>query len=93
VPIDGQHLVLEDAAAPREADPAPAPPIGTAGEEAGILKGKLRELERLRVAEALAKTGGNQSHAAKLLGISRYTLMSRMEEFGMARPRKRAKDE
>ncbi|MBN2060883.1 MAG: sigma-54-dependent Fis family transcriptional regulator [Deltaproteobacteria bacterium] len=33
--------------------------------------------------EALALTGGNRSHAAKLLGISRPTLHSKMEKYGL----------
>jgi transcriptional regulator with GAF, ATPase, and Fis domain len=45
--------------------------------------------ERQRVVEALEKCGGNQVHAAKLLGIARGTLIKRIEEYGLVRPRKR----
>jgi transcriptional regulator with GAF, ATPase, and Fis domain len=44
--------------------------------------------ERRRVLEALARCGGNQTQAARMLGISRGTLISRMEDYGLARPRK-----
>jgi DNA-binding NtrC family response regulator len=45
--------------------------------------------ERDRIANALEQSGGNQSRAAQLLGISRRTLVNRLDEFGFPRPRKR----
>ncbi len=53
------------------------------------LVNELRELERQRVVDALRAVAGNQSRAAKLLGISRGTLISRIQEFGLPQPRKR----
>jgi transcriptional regulator of acetoin/glycerol metabolism len=44
--------------------------------------------ERARVVAALEKCHGNQTHAAKLLGVSRRTLITRMEAYGLPRPRK-----
>jgi transcriptional regulator with PAS, ATPase and Fis domain len=44
--------------------------------------------ERERIEEALRKSAGNQMQAAKLLGISRRTLVNRLERFAMPRPRK-----
>ena len=38
---------------------------------------------RTIVGEALAITGGNRTHAAKLLGLSRPTLLARMEKYGL----------
>lgn len=46
------------------------------------------EPERQRVEAALAKHGGNQTLAARELGMARGTLLSRMDEFGIPRPRK-----
>ncbi|HEX6763923.1 MAG TPA: helix-turn-helix domain-containing protein, partial [Polyangiaceae bacterium] len=46
------------------------------------------ELERERVISALEACGGNQTRAAKLLGVSRRTLVNRIEEFNLPRPRK-----
>jgi two-component system, NtrC family, response regulator AtoC len=43
-----------------------------------------------RIAEALQASGGNQTRAARLLGISRRTLVNRLNEFNLPRPRKRA---
>ncbi|HMJ09877.1 MAG TPA: sigma 54-interacting transcriptional regulator [Polyangiaceae bacterium] len=45
--------------------------------------------ERERIMSALAECGGNQSRAAKRLGISRNTLIARIREFGLVRPRGR----
>jgi two-component system, NtrC family, response regulator AtoC len=45
--------------------------------------------ERQRVLDALEACAGNQTHAAKLLGVSRRTLINKMEKFAVPRPRKR----
>jgi two-component system, NtrC family, response regulator AtoC len=44
---------------------------------------------REQIIEALLKCAGNQTRAAKLLGISRGTLIARMESYALPRPRKR----
>ena len=45
--------------------------------------------ERTHIVEALTAAGGNQTEAAKILGISRRTLAKRLELYGIPRPRKR----
>jgi DNA-binding NtrC family response regulator len=47
------------------------------------------EDERARILRALERCAGNQTHAARLLGISRRTLISRIERYNLPRPRKR----
>ena len=44
--------------------------------------------ERERIVDALARAHGNQVRAAKILGISRRTLINRLDEYGLPRPRK-----
>jgi len=45
--------------------------------------------ERRRIIAALEQCAGNQTKAAKLLGISRRTLVTRLEEYALPRPRKK----
>jgi DNA-binding NtrC family response regulator len=47
------------------------------------------DAERDRVATALEACGGNQSQAARLLGIARNTLIARMRKYGFQGPRAR----
>jgi DNA-binding NtrC family response regulator len=46
--------------------------------------GSLAEQERRLLTEALGRTGGNQSSAARLLRISRDTLRYRMKKHGLS---------
>jgi DNA-binding NtrC family response regulator len=48
-----------------------------------------RETERALIQQALDEAGGHQGRAAALLGVSRRTLIHRLDEHGLARPRKR----
>jgi DNA-binding NtrC family response regulator len=43
----------------------------------------LESVERALLVAALARAGGNQSAAARLLGVSRDTLRYRMDKFGL----------
>ncbi len=45
--------------------------------------------ERTRIIDALEACGGNQTRAAKFLGISRRTLINRLDEYNLPRPKKR----
>jgi two-component system response regulator AtoC len=47
----------------------------------------MEEFERAQIVEALAKTRGNQTRAAKLLGIARRTLIKKIIRYGIERPR------
>jgi two-component system, NtrC family, response regulator AtoC len=65
----------------RPASDPPPPPTRS-------LKDAVAEVEKQRVLDALAEAGGNQKRAAELLGVSRGTLLSRLDAFGIPRPRK-----
>lgn len=52
------------------------------------LKEAVTDLERQRIVDALRSCGGNQTKAAELLGISRRTLVNRLNQFELPRPRK-----
>jgi DNA-binding NtrC family response regulator len=54
------------------------------------LQSEMNDLERKRIVNALEDCGGNQTKAAALLGISRRTLVSRLDAYGLPRPRKRS---
>jgi two-component system, NtrC family, response regulator AtoC len=52
------------------------------------LASAVADVERKRIVEVLEQCGGNQSRAAKMLGISRTTLQARIDSYGLKRPRK-----
>jgi len=52
------------------------------------LKDAVSDLERQRIIDALKACGGNQTRAAEMLGISRRTLVNRLDQYDLPRPRK-----
>jgi PAS domain S-box-containing protein len=64
----------EESVEPLDSSPTPSP------HRAGM---SLEETEKSMLAEALQKTGGNQTQAANLLGISRDTLRYRIKKFNL----------
>jgi DNA-binding NtrC family response regulator len=76
----------------RSAQTIPPPPNFSAPSAADMpsqVRATVAELEKQRIMEALDKCAGNQTRAAEMLGISRRTLINRLDEYGIARPRKR----
>jgi DNA-binding NtrC family response regulator len=88
-----EHLPPKLAARPapsEAATPAAGSPPGTPGlTEMERLRRDMNSLERQRILDALARCDGNQTRAAELLGVSRRTLINRLEEYAIERPRKR----
>src|SRR5262249_6805935 len=52
------------------------------------LQVQLEALEQQRILEALERCGGNQSEAARRLGMSSSTLIARLDRYRAPRPRK-----
>jgi transcriptional regulator with GAF, ATPase, and Fis domain len=50
------------------------------------LHADVEALERERIVEALRRTGGNRTHAAALLGVSRRNLIRKIARFGLGGP-------
>ncbi len=90
--IDTRHLVFEDVPA-SSSDSTSTRSAAAAASSQEALPAQLERLERDRVARALDETGGNQTLAAKLLGITRRQLIGRIETFGLPRPRKKGEPE
>ena len=78
-PIGVEHLPADKlrSAAATAAPAAAAPAIS--GDEPE---------EKRRILQALDACAGNQTRAAKMLGISRKVLMARLDTYGIARPKK-----
>jgi two-component system NtrC family response regulator/two-component system nitrogen regulation response regulator GlnG len=56
----------------------------------GLFEDLMDRFGLLVIREALEATGGNRTHAARLLGLSRPTLLARIEKYGLrAEPRTR----
>jgi DNA-binding NtrC family response regulator len=73
---------------PVPAAPAAALPGARTREQ---LLQELKAAERQRIVEALAACAGNQTRAAELLGISRRTMVNRLNELGISGPRRQRK--
>jgi len=56
--------------------------------QAAPVRAELEALERRRILDALTACAGNQTKAAKMLGMSRRTFLHRLDTYGVARPRK-----
>jgi DNA-binding NtrC family response regulator len=75
--VDRNYLEPEDFTLTRTVSPVEfvLPPEGV----------NLEEVERQLLVQALDRSGGNQTHAAQLLGINRDQVRYRIEKFGLAK--------
>jgi DNA-binding NtrC family response regulator len=73
--VDAQLLRFASGEPPEEAAAAPTP--------AGTLDAALLELETRLIREAMEAAGGNQSEAARRLGISRVGLIKKLTRLGL----------
>jgi two-component system response regulator AtoC len=84
--IGSEHLGL---VAPSAARPAPRARHLSVVAPLPDAPAMARKIDRERVIEALDRCAGNQTRAARMLGVSRGTLVSRLTEYGLPRPRKK----
>ena len=67
--------------------PSDLPPqlqnTSAAKEPQSVLVGDMEEIQRRAILEALAKTNGNKTQAAALLGISRRNLIYKLRDYGL----------
>jgi DNA-binding NtrC family response regulator len=70
--IEVEHLPALGSAT----QPSQAPPDAEAGES-------LRDMERSHIRRVLSRTGGNRAQSARILGITRATLYSKMRTFAL----------
>jgi len=82
--IHPSHLALAEASDSVDEPDSVPPELG----EASMNAGADSAIERDRILNALWKNGGNQSITAKHLGISRRTLLKKLDKYGIARPQK-----
>jgi DNA-binding NtrC family response regulator len=77
-PIDREHLplVVRNRAARASQAPFQLPPQGIS----------LDDVEQQLIRQALVQARGNKSRAAELLGLTRHTLLYRMEKYGISGP-------
>lgn len=77
--VDAELLRFATGAEPPPASSAYAP----AGDAVGLLDAAILELETRLVTEAMKASGGNQSEAARRLGISRVGLIKKLGRLGL----------
>ena len=77
----GEDLDVGDLPAEMRGEPAPG--AAAPKDLKGIARASADVIEKKAIADALAATGGNVTHAAKALGISRATLQNKMKAYGL----------
>ena len=78
--LSGQRPAKRPAAHGATAPPPPASPLDGGPVD---LRDALRDYERTLIAEALRRTGGKQTEAAALLGLSPKNLWAKIKKHGM----------
>ena len=73
--------VVERADLPEPMRASPAAPAGSS--LLAIAQSRGAEVQRGMIEDALKQTGGNRTHAARLLEISRKTLQNKIKEYGI----------
>ena len=83
----GSCHLSESSALVRVSSSNAAAASASAEDEVARLRRELDAAERRRFVDALDQCAGNQTRAAKLLGISRTTLVNKLTHYRIPRPR------
>ncbi len=67
----------------REVAPAPPRPVQKREGFATSIGAEIKALERARMVEALAASGGVQKHAAQLIGMPLRTFVLKVKQYGL----------
>ncbi len=78
--LEYAFVVAEEGLIKREQLPQSVLKKGKSGKATGILSSPRESTERGKLVDALHRSGGNQSEAARLLGVSRVTVWNRMKK-------------
>jgi two-component system response regulator AtoC len=70
---------------PGQPAPVVVPPL-----PAGLVLSPAETIERQHIIQVLADCAGSQTQAAKVLGMARGTLISRLKRYALPQPRTRA---
>jgi DNA-binding NtrC family response regulator len=89
--IEPEHLPIETIKGSSEVDGVDTVPVDDIADDPSAGNWTpVERAERAQVIEALRLEGGNQSRAARRLGIARSTMVLRIEAFKLPRPNKRS---
>jgi DNA-binding NtrC family response regulator len=90
--IGPEHLPADKVTPTSQTPPSPAPRVTAPFPPPQYSLNDAQELERRRIVDALGSCAGNQSRAAKMLGISRRTLVTKLDTYRIPRPKKSFED-
>ncbi len=82
-PFQTENTYVGTVQSPSAAPPATTDTLSPESSQLAPLKDKVRAAELRALQRALERAGGNRTAAAKLLGVSRRTLYSKLEEHGI----------
>jgi len=83
--LSDDRVTLDDLSVAIQGERAGPEPSLVHEDEGATLKESLEKMEKSLIEKALERTGGNQTRAAKELGISRVWLRKKMERHGLFR--------
>jgi transcriptional regulator with PAS, ATPase and Fis domain len=84
--VVAKHDIVEIADVPRELRGEDDVSGRTTRDLRGLARTSTALVETQTIFDALTRTGGNVTHAAKALGISRATLQNKMKAYGLRKP-------